>query len=194
MIRERVAGVDPREFWARPLARDRLLGMRDKYEAALALARMPADAQRTAAIRELARRWPGSLREAELIGPTRVAERLAEATHASELEPHAPTGEAWRARGDSACAVLLWSHLHRAIAEVLLARRGAGGPSTLAWPGLDALPELRERKLEVRVAYLWLAACAGLSLPTLGRVLFARSGHWDRRPGDPAWAHEPDPG
>jgi hypothetical protein len=38
-----------------------------------------------------------------------------------------------------------------------------------------------------------LAARAGLDLPGLNHLLFARSGHWDRRPGDPTWAHDVDP-
>ena len=44
------------------------------------------------------------------------------------------------------------------------------------------------RGLEVRSAYLWLAARAGLDLPSLNALLFERAGHWDQRPGDPAWA------
>ena len=44
-------------------------------------------------------------------------------------------------------------------------------------------------KLAVRSAYLCLAARAGLRLPALNELLFARSGHWDVRAEDPAWAH-----
>lgn len=185
-VRERVPGLDPTEFWARPLAHAQLVAMRDKYEAELALASMPADS-RTPAIRELARRWPGSLREAELIGPARVEARRAAAAAgcARELE----SGERWSARGDADRAVLLWSHLHPAIAELLVLRRRGAATHELGWPDLERLG-LHARKLDVRVAYLWLAARAGLSLPALGLVLFARSGHWDVRPGDPEWATE----
>ena len=44
-------------------------------------------------------------------------------------------------------------------------------------------------KLRVRSAYLWLAARAGLDLPSLNALLLARAGHWDRRADDPEWAH-----
>jgi hypothetical protein len=190
-VRARVPGLDPAEFWALPLAHERVLAMRDKYEAELALARLPHDSpQQREAIRELARRWPGSLREAELIGPQRAEARRAAAA-AGCTRAH-ESGATWWARGDADRAVLAWAHLHAAIAELLVLRRRGGSLHALDWPGLAQLPDLRARKLDVRVAYLWLAARAGLSLPALGLVLFARSGHWDARPGDPAWASEPE--
>lgn len=191
-VRVRVPGLDPAEFWAQPLAREQLVAMRDKYEAELALASMPADSpEQREAIRELARRWPGSLREAELIGPQRAEARRAAAAAgcARELESAAR----WWARGEADRAVLAWAHLHPAIAELLALRRRGGALRELDWPALAELPVLHERKLDVRVAYLWLAARAGLSLPALGLVLFARSGHWDVRPGDPEWASDTAP-
>lgn len=202
MIRERVAGFDPREFWAVPLARDRVLEMREKYEAQSGLAAAPDDELRKPMLRAIARRWPGSLREAELIGPARVHERLEQARLAVELPER--SGDHWRASGEPACAVLLWSSLHPLLADLLRFRRTRSEPPSVAalarwiadagplaerWPGFERLPELIPGKLEIRCAYLWLAARAGLELSELNRLLFARSGHWDRRPGDPDWAH-----
>ena len=76
VIRERVPGFDPRAFWTAPLAPARVADMREKYEALAALARAPDDERRKSMLRVISRRWPGSLREAELAGPDRIAERL----------------------------------------------------------------------------------------------------------------------
>jgi hypothetical protein len=203
VIRERLPGFDPREFWARPLARARVLDMRDKYEAQIELADVHDEARRKPLLRSLARRWPGSLREAELIGPIRVGERLEHARRGVEQPEHA--GDDWRARGDSACALLLWARLHPLLADLIEFRRASREPASVAalarwlasapeltdrWPGVERLPALVGDKLGVRCAYLWLAAQAGLELPRLNALLFARSGHWDRRPDDPRWAHD----
>lgn len=64
---------------------------------------------------------------------------------------------------------------------------GRGAASRWPAPLLDA--GALGPKLAVRSAYLCLAARAGLGLPTLNELLFARSGHWDRRAEDPPWAH-----
>ena len=104
--------------------------------------------------------------------------------------------------------MLLWASLHPLLADLLRFRRVAdeAGVAGLArwiaddpalverWPGVERLTELVHGKLEVRCAYLWLSARAGLELPRLNHLLFARSGHWDRRPSDPAWAHDGEPG
>jgi hypothetical protein len=203
VIRERVPGFDPAEFWAAPLARNRVLEMSEKYEAQSGLAAAPDDALRKPMLRAIARRWPGSLREAELIGPARVLERLEQARLGADQPER--SGEHWRASGEPACAVLLWSSLHPLLDDLLRFRRTRDEPPTAAalarwiadagpvaerWPGFERLPELIPGRIEIRCAYLWLAARTGLELAELNRLLFARSGHWDRRPGDPAWAHE----
>jgi hypothetical protein len=206
VIRERVPGFDPREFWAGPLTPARALDMRDKYEALAGLALATNHALRKPMLRAVARRWPGSLREAELAGPDRVLERLAQAGLGAEQAEC--SGDDWRARGGPASAVLLWSHLHPLLADLLRFRRVRREPPSIAalarwiaddrslderWPAVERLPDLIPGKLEIRCAYLWLTARAGLELPQLNHLLFARSGHWDRRPGDPAWAHDGEP-
>jgi hypothetical protein len=206
VIRERVPGFDPREFWSAPMPPARAAEMRDKYQALVELASM-ADEGRKAKLGSIARRWPGSLREAELAGPTRVAERLEQASLGAEQAQR--SSEDWLARGGPAGAVLLWTSLHPLLADLLRFRRLRPERPTVAglarwiaedpqlverWPAVERLPGLIPGKLEVRCAYLWLAARAGLELPRLNHLLFARSGHWDRRPGDPTWAHEGEPG
>jgi hypothetical protein len=63
------------------------------------------------------------------------------------------------------------------------------------WPRDPArLAELATPHLRSRSALLWLGCWAGLPLDGLGRAMFDRSGHWDARPDDPAWARQgPDP-
>jgi hypothetical protein len=207
VIRERVPGFDPDEFWAIPLVRNRVLEMCEKYEAQSGLAAAPDDELRKPMLRAIARRWPGSLREAELIGPARVHERLEQARLGAEQPER--SGEQWRASGDPACAVLLWSSLHPLLDDLLRFRRTRSEPPTGAalarwlaeagpiaerWPGFERLPELIPGRIEIRCAYLWLSVRAGLELSELNYLLFARSGHWDRRPGDPIWAHDGEQG
>ncbi len=209
VIRERVPGFDPREFWSAELDQDRVLAMRDKYEAQAELATTSDPATRKLRLKALARRWPGSLREAELIGPTRVGERLEQARLAARAGSALGTGEAWRARGDSACAVLLWAHLHPLLADLIQFRRAEPESVSVAgltrwvladptvaerWPGGERLADLVGDKLEVRCAYLWLAARAGLGLAELNGLLLARSGPWDRRASDPPWSHDEQSG
>lgn len=188
------------------MAPARALEMRGKYEALIGLGFAPNDEHRKPMLRAVARRWPGSLREAELVGLERVTERLEQAGLGAELAEQ--SGDDWRARGRPACAVWLWSNLHPLLADLLHFRRVRREPPSIPalarwiaderslderWPGIERLPALIPGKLEIRCAYLWLAARAGLELPQLNHLLFARSGHWDRRPGDPAWAHDSEP-
>ena len=66
-------------YAGRPLARDGCAAMAEKYAALAALVRLPAGPVQDAALRTTARRWPGSLREAQLAGPERCRERRAQA-------------------------------------------------------------------------------------------------------------------
>jgi hypothetical protein len=160
---------------------------------------------RTALI-ELSSRWPGALREGELIGPDRVeARRLA--AEAGVLDPtRARAGWA----GDAAQAVICWAELHDLIRDLLDFRRASSrrehegaslegfarwlvhadtpGDRAARWPGPERIARIVGPKLQVRSAYLWLAARAGLDLPALNELLLARAGHWDRREHDHEWA------
>lgn len=211
VIAERLAGLDPRQFWQAPAPRACWSAMADKYAALLAPA-MTATADSAAhrqALRESARRWPGSLREAELLGPERLEQRLrvAELGRAGSLGP--TRADARDGPEEQASAVILWSELHLLLADLqrhrvqALAADTDGGDTRAfvlwarsqeqvraRWQDGEHLDAILGPRLRVRGAYLWLAARAGLDLPTLNGCLFARRGHWDRRAGDPPWAHD----
>jgi hypothetical protein len=198
-IRSRVAGLDPAEFWQAPLDAERWQAMVAKYAALTELAALP-EAERKLALRRAATRWPGCLREAELIGPAHTAARAA-AARAGLAEPERRRAS-WT--DEPARAVIGWATLHLLIDDQLRFRvaepADAGSSEAFArwiaradagerWPGPERIPAVVGPKLRVRSAYLWLAARAGFDLPSLNALLLARSGHWDRRAEDPAWAH-----
>ena len=72
---------------------------REKYKRVVALERM-AEEERRPALRAVARRWPGALREAELVSPEAMAARTEAARGLVAGEPRrgggAPRGEAPR--------------------------------------------------------------------------------------------------
>ncbi len=170
-----------------------------KYEALAALEALAPGPQQDRQIRAAARRWPGSLRESQLAGPQHCARRLASLrSYGVDPSPRA----SWRARGMA--AVPLWSELHALLGDQLRWRASqgqtprAGEParrflefvaSTGAasrWPSdSGVLCRVAGSRVRSRQAYLWLAARAGLALPAMQRILFARSGHWEQRAGDP---------
>jgi hypothetical protein len=180
--------------WAeRPLAQDDCAAMTEKYLALAALEALPRGPEQDAALRRAAARWPGCLRESQLVGPDRCRQRCAqaEAGAASEARSRAQ----WLAEG--AGALPLWADLHRLLRDQL-AWRAAGGSGEAAdfvrrldaegrerWPGPGLLTAVGGPQVRARQAYQWLAGQAGLSLAALNFVLFARQGHWDARPGDP---------
>jgi hypothetical protein len=203
-VRARVPGFDPAEFWQESPGGEQWGAMVDKYDAlarAAELAGGPRDDAYRLALTELSSRWPGALREGELIGPAGVRARAAAAARGRD-EPARPRA-AWT--DEDAQAVVCWAVLHLLLADQLAFRRavGSGPRSTEAfarwvattervprWPEPARIPAVVGPKLRVRGAYLWLCARAGLSLPRLNALLLARAGHWDRRPEDPAWAHD----
>ncbi len=177
----------------------------DKYEALAGCARI-AEGERDESFRQtlrgLSRQWPGALREGELIGPERVDARR-EAARAGLAAP-GRSRAMWTQT--PARAALCWEELDHLIAELLAYRRShakprhafrwehyaqyvAQSPRRGAWPTALLDDAGLGPKLEVRSAYLCLAARAGLQLAQLNALLFARGGHWDRRAEDPSWAH-----
>lgn len=178
---------------AQTLAADDCAAMTEKYLALAALEALPRGPEQDAALRRAAARWPGCLRESQLVGPDRCRQRRAwaEAGRAGEERPRA----AWLAEG--AGALPLWADLHRLLRDQL-AWRATGGSGDAAefvrwsagegrerWPEPGLLAAVAGPQVRARQAYQWLAAQAGLSLAALNFVLFARQGHWDARPGDP---------
>lgn len=198
-IRVRVPGFDPDEFWQTAPGREPWQAMVDKYTVLAQLAALP-EHERAPTLRKAASRWPGSLREGELIGPERVHTR-ATAAAAGLAQPERPRG---RWTDEPARAVVCWATLHVLIEDQLrfraaepqhardseaFARWIAARDASERWPDPARIPTLLGPKLRVRSAYLWLAARAGLDLPSLNALLLARAGHWDRRPDDPSWSH-----
>ena len=174
-----------------PLARSCCAAMAEKYAALAALVALPEGPAQDAALREAARRWPGSLREAQLAGPERCGERRARA-EAGACEPERERG-LWLAELP---ALPLWADLHRLLADQLR-WRGAGGvggvlgfvgqlagEAALRWPTAGLLVQVAGPQVRPRQAYRWLAARAGVTLVTLNQALFGRPGPWDRRFGD----------
>ena len=105
----------------------------------------------------------------------------------------------WRSRGQH--AIVLWDRAHQLLADVRAVERLPGSRrqvESLAATHGRWLPPAPLRAADLsslvgthatsRTAYLWLAFVSGSSLAELFHVLFARRGHWDRRPGDPRWA------
>ena len=210
-IRQRVQGLDPDQFWQGSPGTETWRAMLAKYAALAEAARLasgPRGDNYKQALVELSRRWPGALREGELIGPERVAGRH-RAAEAGLLEPDRHRGGWLEDAGAQtpAPAALCWAELHILIRDLLGYRRGrnergkapapafgewlatANSQLAMRWPPRARVAEVIGPTLEVRSAYLCLAARAGLELPALHLVLFARTGRWDRRAEDPSWAH-----
>jgi hypothetical protein len=144
------------EYWDRPFAA--AASMAAKYAALLAAVAQP-EPERKLALRAAAQRWPGSLRECQLVDPQLYAARGAAAARGvpSAAEPRA----AWRARGEQ--AICLWSDLH----DLLRDQRDARGVGRRATP---------------REAMIALAAEVGLDPATLAAELFGRPGLWRPQP------------
>jgi hypothetical protein len=168
--------------------------MAEKYAALAALVALPAGPAQNAALRAAARRWPGSLREAQLVGPALCEARRVQAQAAAGSEPR--TRAQWLA--GEAAAVMLWADLHLLLGDQSrwrLATLGTGdaadfvralvGEARERWPEAALLVEVGGPQVRVRQAYRWLAAQASLPLAELNYRLLARRGPWDARPGDP---------
>ena len=188
-------------YAGRPLVREVCADLAEKYAALAAVVALPGGPVQDAALREAARRWPGCLREAQLVGPERCAERRAHA--------QAGAGGSERARGwwlaGEAAALPLWADLHLLLADQLRWRRtrpssargelelgdaaefvaSLAGEAAGRWPDAGLLVAVAGPQVRPRQAYRWLAAQAGLPLASLNYALFARRGPWDARPGDP---------
>lgn len=184
-------------YWERPLTQETCMEMAAKYEALAALETLPPGPEQDAALRAAAGRWPGCLRESQLAGPSRCRERHLQAS--AGLRGPARPRAAWRDEGAS--ALVLWADLHPLLADLLTWRRTTGGrggiaglvvfvattPAAERWPADPALlARVGGARVRTRMAYAWLAAQAAMGLPALNWALFARTGPWDARAGDPA--------
>lgn len=166
-----------------------------KYDALVVIESTPAGRLRDRMIQQAARRWPASLRESQLAGPQVCSQRRRAALVGAQNPARSRAG--WCARTP---ALPLWNSLHLLIGDLVGWRRqlphGAEAspaalldflgeaPQCARWQP-DVLRAIVGPRVRVRLAYLWLAACSGLSSAALSRVLFAREGLWVRREGDP---------
>lgn len=199
-------GPSPEQFWRAPLSLEACRAMLAKYEALAELEAQDPGPLQDRLLRAASRRWPGCLRESQLVGPERCAARR-EGVRLALASGETSARASWRARG--LAAVPLWAELHALLDDQLRWRAQLGlGPAarpreddaprafldfarstgaSARWPTRAAtLRAVAGPKVRSRQAYLWLAARAGLALPALNQILFARSGHWDQREGDPA--------
>lgn len=134
------------------------------------------------ALREAARRWPGSLREHQRVEPGRyrARERWARQGAVAPDRAHA----AWLAEGQA--AVGLWSELHRLTADVLAwrARGGRPGPEAGGTDPAEFLRDLTQRDPPRRAAWpgpevLRALGCRGVG-PGLAEACLAHRAGWDR--------------
>ncbi len=175
-------------FWADAFPVAACVSLEKKYEALADVAAQVPGAERQVALRRLAHAWPGSLREAELVGPRVCAARLA-----SLVEIRGGVGVMsrgyWRTLGAS--ALPLWSELHDLLRDQLEWRtrvepgecgRGATAvhrfiASAVAhkqrWPSADQLMRVAGADVGSKQAHRWLAHRAGLDHAALRRVLYA---------------------
>lgn len=185
---------DPASFWAQTLTPGDCVSLAAKYRALAALEAEAPGPARDRAIRQAARRWPGSLRESQLAGPAVCARRL-RALRAGLCEP-TRSRAAWCAHDPG---VPLWAALHPLLGDLVEWRQRAGGGDLAALRAFVEGPERPERaarwaslaglsaagpRVRVRLAYRLLAHDAGLSQLQLSYALFARRGPWERRGGD----------
>lgn len=135
------------------------------------------------ALREAARRWPGSLREHQRVAPGRyrARERWARQGASGPDRAHA----AWLAEGQA--AVGLWSELHRLIGDVLAWRALGGGRPGSGAGGADPLEFLRDltqRDPSRRAAWPAAHVVRGLASrgvsPGLAEACLAHRVGWDR--------------
>ncbi len=195
-------GHGARSAWAQTISPTTLADLAWKY-AALERALGLVGPRQARALRGVAARWPGALREGQLLAPEALAARGAAARRGARGPGRCAAW--WREQGMG--GLVLWASLHELLGDQLAWRRSPSarrGPSAAAfmthlarrgqtvrarWPATaDELVAIAGPRVRPRQAYLWLAHRVGLSLPELNVMLFERRGHWDHRPGDPPWA------
>lgn len=166
-------------FWAESAPPGDFAEQVRKYQAIQALIALPEGEAQKKALRDAARRYPGSLREGQLLEPARIGVRASAARTGADRSA-GPRSD-WRDGGDRE-AVVLWPLAHRMLADQLRWRRtgergdvGAflkfvqGSPD---WP--DAVVSTFDftSRLTSRLAYMCLAVRCGHTLSALHAILF----------------------
>jgi hypothetical protein len=171
-------------FWNAVFTARDAAAMAAKYAWLRAAVLEAAGSAPTAALREAARRWPGSLRECQRVAPGRYRERERWAQDGAGAPDCAHA--AWLARGHA--AVVLWSELHRLVGDVLAWRAAVVGLAGRRPVGGDArdpasfLRDLTLRDPGRRAAWpepAALPAAEGVGVGLAEACLAYRAG-WDR--------------
>jgi len=163
-------------FWNTVFGASDVASMLDKYGWVQRAVLEPAAAASAAALREAARRWPGSLREHQRVSPERyrAREQWVRQGVRGPLRAYA----AWRDEGRA--AICLWSELHRGTAEALAWR--AAAPVARRADVKAFLWDLTQRDPARRAAWpeaVVLSARASLGAGLAEACLAHRAG-WDR--------------
>jgi hypothetical protein len=167
---------DPAAYWAEPFDPAACADAADKYAVLGELVRWPEGALRTRGLRDAAGRWPGSLRECQIVAPTVFVARGARA----RLGARSPAMTRARWRDEGFAAVPLWHDLAGFYRDLgrLRGQPLADGLRALppdrraCWPeDVGPWPEARRDRPSARLVEGWLAAIAGLEPPALAAVL-----------------------
>ncbi len=182
-------------FWSTVLTAGVAAQLTDKY-ARLRMAVLDGpDPTPAAALREAARRWPGSLRECQWTAPADYRARESAVRASLEQEPR--TYAQWRDHGHA--AVCLWAELHALAADVLQWRAIAPAstrndvqqflrnltvedPGRRArWPAAEHVESWAVERVGVGLVETCLGHRAGMDPAALRRVLFDPAAAGPRR-------------
>jgi len=167
---------DPATYWAEPFDPSAAADAADKYAVLGELVRWPDGPLRTRGLRDAASRWPGSLRECQIVVPGVFLGRGARARLGAR-SPAQPRAR-WRAEGFG--AVPLWHDLagfyrdlQRLRGRALAVGLGDLPPDRRAcWPAdPGAWPTDRTDRPSARLVESWLAAVCGLEPAELALLL-----------------------
>lgn len=163
-------------FWDEPVAPPIWAEMGTKYATLIAATTGASVSRARCLLRDAAARWPGSLKECQLVSPAQYAQRCQWARAAAQMP--ARSRGTWGGTGSE--AILLWYELHALLRDVgqmrgstLASGLGRLEPSRCAhWPRQDRLtgPWLHVRPCS-QVARQWLAQIVGWDTATLTRTL-----------------------
>jgi hypothetical protein len=167
---------DPAAYWAEPFDPAACADVADKYAVLGELVRWPDGALRTRGLRDAASRWPGSLRECQIVVPAIYVGRGARARLGAR-SPALPRGR-WRAEGFA--AIPLWHDLagfYRDLVRLRGLPLGEGltrlpGDRRTCWPeDVREWPAEGRDRPSARWMESWLAAIAGLEPVELAALL-----------------------
>ena len=167
---------DPASYWAEPFDPAACADAADRYAVLGELVRWPEGPLRTRGLRDAAMRWPGSLRECQIVVPSIFVARGARA----RLGARSPALSRARWRAEGWGAVPLWHDLsgfYRDLTRLRgreLAEGLAGLPAErrACWPeDVGAWPIDRRDRPSARLVDSWLAALCGLEPVELAAIL-----------------------